>query len=806
MSGLIDDIRDAIRRLARSPGASAAAITALALGIGFSTAVYSVADVLLYRPIPIPDLDRVVLIGAQEKGYVRSFRSLAATDYRDWQAASPRTVESIAVSHGRTFNLTGSGDPIQISGAAVTASFFDVMRMQPVAGRFLLPEEETPGNDRSVVIGFNLWERQFGSDPAVLGRAIEMSGKSYTVVGIMPKGFNFPQPVDFWVPLALTPEAWAEPANFYLRPVARLRDGVSLDEARAEFSALAERISAQRPDSHKNVVLRVDPISERIFGELTPAYTHLMLAAVLALLLIACLNVANLQFVRVLGRSREMAIRSALGAPRGRLVRQVLTESLVLSFAGAIAGLLVASWSLDVIKSYMPPEVVRWIPSWQRMDLNPWVLLWTVLTAVAAGLVSGVGPAWWLGRSPAAEGLHKSSRSATSSAARHRTRTFLVISETALALVLLISATLMVKGFRSIGTLPLQVDPAQVLTFRLNLPESRYQDRAAVAAFQSNLIASLQARPGITSAAVTSNLPRSDYSNRSLITFEGRPAQQGLKNATVVQNVSMDFFRTSGIPFVRGRSFTGSEGAATQPVAIISESFGRRYYPGEDPIGRRFHLGDGRYWTVIGIAADIPYDYVERVPGPVVYLPYQQSNSGAFDVVVRTAGDANAFIPAARASVSAIDPLQPVSLLRSFRKLIDDAVTGIGYVATMLAVLGAVALFLAILGVYSLMAYSVGERTREFGVRLALGATRPAILWMVLRGAIVIAVAGLTLGLAGGYAMARGIAQFLFGVSAFDLLAFAGMPLVLAAALAAAALLPAQRATRTDPLTALRHE
>jgi len=806
MRGLIDDVRGAVRRLAQSPGASAAAIVALALGIGFSTAVYSVADVLLYRPLPIPELSRVVLIGGQEQGNPRGFRSLAATDYRDWQAARPRTIESIAVSHGRNFNLTGAGDPIQISGAAVTASFFDVMRLQPVLGRFLLPEEETPGKDRSVVIGFNLWERQFGSDPSVLGRVIDLSGQAYTVVGVMPKGFNYPQPVDFWVPLAMTPETWATPGNFYLRPVARLRDGVSLQEARAEFSALAQRIAAQRPSSHRNMSVRVELISERIFGDLAPVYTHLMLASVLALLLIACLNVANLQFVRVLGRSREMAIRTALGAPRGRLVRQVLTESLVLSFAGAIAGLLVASWWLDVLKLYMPPEVARWLPSWQRLELNPWILFWTAVTSVTAGILSGLGPAWWLSRAPAVEGLHESNRSSTSSVARQRTRTLLVVSQTALALVLLISATLMVKGFRSIGTLPLQVDPAQVLTFRLNLPASRYPDRSAIAALQSKVLASLQALPGVTSAAVTSNLPRSDYSNRSLITFEGRAPEQGLKSITLVQNISRDFFRTSGIPFAGGRSFSGSEGADTQPVAIISESFVRRYYAAEDPIGRRFHLGDGRYWTVIGIAADIPYDYVERVPGPVVYLPYQQSTSGAFDVAVRTSGDASAFIPAVRAAVGAIDPLQPVSLLRSFRKLIDDGILGLGYVATTLALLGAVALFLAVLGVYSLMAYSVGQRTREFGVRLALGATRPDILWMVLRSAAFIAVTGLVLGLAGGYATARAIAQVLFGVSTFDLFAFAGMPLVLAAALTIAAILPARRATRTDPLTALRHE
>ena len=806
MGGLIDDIRGAVRRLARSPGTSAAAIAALALGIGFSTAIYSVADVLFFRPIPIPELDRVVQIGGQEHGNPLSFRSLAATDYTDWRGAIPRTTDSIAVSHGRNFNLTGAGDPVQISGAAVTASFFDVMRMQPVLGRFLLPDEETIGKDRTIVLGYNLWERQFGADARIVGRAIELSGQAYTVVGVMPKGFTFPQPADFWVPLALSPEAWAEPGNFYLRPVARLRDGVSIDEARAEFSAFAQRIAVQRPASHKNVAVRVELLRDRISGDLTSAYTRIMLAAVLSLLLIACLNVANLQFVRVLGRSREIAIRNALGASRGRLIRQILTESLVLSVAGALAGLLVASWSLDLMKSNMPPEVERWLPGWYRVGLNPWVLFWAALTTVAAGLVSGIAPAWWLSRAPASTGLHESSRSSTGTAARHRTRLLLAVSQTAIAMVLLIGATLMVKSFRSIATFPMEVDPAQVLTFRINLPESRYGDRNAVAAFQSNLLANLRAQSGITSAAVTTNLPRSDYSNYALITFEGRPPQQGIKNASIVQNISSDFFRTLGIQMVRGQPFTGSEGLATQPVVIISESLARSYYSTEDPIGRRFHLGDGRWWTITGIAADVHSNYVERLPTPVVYLPYQQSTGGAFDVAIRTQGDANAFVGAARAAVAAVDPLQPVSLIRSFRKMIEDGVLGIGYVAAMLSVLGGVALFLAVLGVYSLMAYTVGERTREFGVRLALGATRPAILWAVLRGATIVGVAGVALGLVGAYALARVAAQFLFGVSSSDLFAFVAIPLLLAAAIAAAAIVPARRATRTDPLTALRHE
>lgn len=802
---MFDDLRGALRRLWKNPGASAAAVLALGIGIGFTTALYSVADALLLRPLPVPEIDRVMLPAGQTEGDPRSFRSISPADYREWQT-SAHSFESLAVSHGWSANLTGAGDPVPLEGSQVTASFFRVLGVQPVLGRAFLPEEETPGKDRSVLLSYNLWQRQFGADPRVLGRAIELSSRKFTVIGVLPKGITFPQPSEFWVPLAPPAEEWSEAGNFYLSAVGRLKPGVSVDTARAELQGIARRMAARYPAHHRKLGARVELLRERISGDLTADYTRLTVCAGLFLLLIACLNVASLQFAHVVARSREMAIRGALGAPRFRLLRQVLTESTVVALIGAVVGLLVATWSLDLMKSSMPPEVERWLPGWQKLGLNGLVLALTTVTAAAAGILSGLGPALWLSRTPILGNLHDSGRSSTGSAARQRLRNLLVGGEIAMATVLLAGAVLMVKGFHQIGQLPVQTDPAQVLTFRVSLPQQRYPLHADVARFQRELLERVAVLPGVRGAAVTSNLPYSGSMNRSYVTFEGRPDDGQPKAIAQVQNVSAGFFQTLGIPVIGGAGFTGSESAESRKVAVITAAFARRFYGGESPIGHRFHLGDGKWWTVIGVAGDVMHDFTERTPQPLVYLPYIQSGWGSFDFAVQTAGDPMALVPAVRGAVRLIDPAQPLALIRTFRKVINDSILGIGQLAAMLSALAGVALFLAVLGIYSLMAWSVRERTREIGVRIALGAQRGQILGMVLKQGVWIAALSLPLGLAGAVSVARLLGELLFGVSTSDMLAFIGMPLVLALALGAACLAPARRATRTDPLTALRHE
>ncbi|MBI5085411.1 MAG: ABC transporter permease [Acidobacteria bacterium] len=804
---MIEDLRNALRRLLNKPGAAAAAIVALAVGIGFSTSTYSVADVLLLRPLPIPEIDRVFMLGAMAESDPLSFHSVTPYDFA-YYARSPRSVEALAASRGWAANITGAGDPVPVEGARVTSSFFEVMRIQPLFGRVFLQQEDSPGNDRSIVLSYNLWQRQFGASPEILGRNVELSGRVFQVVGVMPKGFTFPQPSDFWVPLALSSAEWADSGSFYLRVCGRLQPGATLDQARAEFKVLAGDLARQFPVSHGRLNARLELIRLRVSGDFTPQYTRMTVAAALFLLLIACLNVAGVQFSRVLSRTREMAVRGALGAPRLRLLRQVVAESILVAFAGAALGLLVASWSLDILKSSMPPEVERFVPGWQRLGLNPLVVFYTALTAIAAGIVSGLGPALWLSRTPILENLHESGRSSTGTAARHRLRNTLVAGEIVVALVLLCGAALMVKGFRAIGRPPVANDPARILTLHVTLPQNRYPDHLAVSVFQSRLLDSLSRAPGVQSAAITSNLPYSESANSSFVTFEGRPSLPDgrPKDLTQVQNISGSFFATLGIPLLQGRAFSGAEARDGQRVAIVTAAFVKQYFPGETPLGRRFQLGDGVWWTITGVAGDILHNFTDRSSEPLVYLPYTQSGWGSFDAALLTSGDPYALLPQVRHAIRDIDATQSLSLVRSFRKLIDDSTTGIGYVASILSVLAGVALFLAILGVYSLMAGAVRERTREIGIRLALGARRSHILRMVFREGLLLAAVGIPVGLASSLGVASLLRRLLFGVTSLDPLAFVAMPLALTCALLAAGLVPARRATRTDPLIALRHE
>jgi len=804
---MFDDLRGALRRLRANPGAGLTSVVALGFGIGFCASSYSTADALLFHPLPIEEIDRVVNLSGQERGSARGNRALSAVDFQEWKT-SARTVESLGLSRHWEATLSGEDDPVMLEGSHVDAGFFAVMRLQPLLGRVFTPEEETPGREHSVILSQNLWERQFGSDPHILGREIELSGWKYQVVGVMPKGFTYPQPSEFWTPLALSPKAWADHSSFYLHAVARLKPGVRLEEARAEFSGLAELLQQRYPVSHASVLTRVDLLRETASGDLTAQYTLMTMGAALFLLVIACTNVASLQFASVTTRTREMAIRSALGARRWRLLRQVLTESMVVACAGAALGLLIAVWCLDLMRAAMPAEVERFIPSWYRLGLNGWVLFWTTLTAAVAGILSGFGPALWLSRTPVLSGqLHESGRSTTGGVGRQQLRSALVIGQTAMALVLLVSATLMVKGFRSIGQLPLATQPERLLTVRLNLPSARYQDRASLVRFQKDLLEKLQSAAGVQSVALASTLPYSSSGvNRSYVNLEGRPAERGTIRVTQVEPVSASYFRTLGLAVKRGRSFSGSESADTQRVALVNETFAKRYWPGRDPIGTRFDLGDGAWWTVTGVTADVVYDCTQRAANPIAYLPYQQSGWNGFELLVQSADDPMALLPVVRQVIRQIDPMQAIALPRTYRKMMDDNLAGVGYVAKVLTALAGVALFLAVLGVYSIMAWSVNERTREIGVRLALGATRSNILWMVSRkGAIIVGIS-LLAGIPASVAIARLLRGLLFGVSSSDMLVLAGVPLALTLSAVLACALPARRATRTDPLIALRHE
>ncbi|NWF83263.1 MAG: ABC transporter permease [Bryobacteraceae bacterium] len=802
-AGLKEDCVYGLRQFRRRPGFSLSAIAALALGIGFSTTTFSFTDAILYRPLDIPELDRFVQVAGVDPKIERSSRALAPVDFIEFRQ-SARTIRELSAASLQVRNLTGVADPVQATGYSVSPEFFPSVRVQPLIGRTFLPEEFTPGRHLSVVLAHVLWRTQFGEDPGVLGRSIEIDGQKHTIVGVMPEGFRFPRAVEYWTPLALNSSQWAF-AGDYLECYGRLASGATLEQARAEFNAIAARLASRYPTTHRGIGARVDLLRERVSGDLTATYTRLTAGAVLFLLLIACANVANLQLARVLGRVREVAIRASVGAGSYPILRQILVESVMLSAAGALLGLPVAAWTLALMKAAMPPEIERYLPGWQRMGLNTEVLLATAVTAVGAGVLAGFGPAWWLSRRSVSAGLAESSRAATSGGSR-KLRSALVIGETALAVVLLAGAALMVKGFRSLAAVQLNSDPDRLLVWNISLPESKYSSVEKVREFHRALLAEAASAPALSSVALLADLPYSDSSSSRYFSIEGRPAPAGPPDVAQWQPASSRLFSTLGIPLLEGRGIAESDVPGALEIAVVSRQFARRFFPGQPAIGKRIRLQRGEWITIAGIVADTRHDSVERRPRPVIYRPYAQAPPQSAWFVVDAGPNPAQFAPAVRAAIRRIDPSQPVARLQTYRRLVNNHVTGFAYISSMLGALGLVALFLSILGVYSLMASAVGERTRETGIRMALGATAGEVLLAVLRRGALLAASGLLIGLAAALAAARFLAQVLFGVSATGPAVFTAVPAALALSLLLACLIPARGAASTGPVTALREE
>jgi putative ABC transport system permease protein len=804
MAGIGDDARSAWRGLRSRPGTTLFALLALAIGIGFTTSTYSVADVLLYRPLPVPDLDRVVSIRYFPVDRPSESWNVAPADFDDWRHEA-RGLDHLAAIRFGAANLTGSGDPERIWGARVTATFFASMGLEPVAGRVFTAAEETAGKDRVAVLGYNLWKRRFGKDPASIGSQIWLDGQAYHIIGVMPEGFPFPYGAEYWTPLVLSQEDRRQDADFTLHVVGRLRPGVSLGEADAEMRQLSRRAAAAYPRSHGRMEAQVRLLREVISGDLTSGYTRMTVVAVLFLLLIACANVSSLQLARAFARTNEIAIRAALGASRWRLIRQMLVESLTLSIAGGLLGVLVSLWCLDMERAAMPPEVQRFLPGWYRLGLNAPVLFWTLLTTLLAGVLSGLGPALWLSARAGAATLLEQTRSATANTSRQRLRSALVIAEAALAVILLTGAGLMVRGFGHMAVFPPGVRPDKTLTFTLSFPISRYQQPEQAARAQRLIADRLRALPGVVTAGFVSNVPYSENRRDTGVTLEGKPEPVGFQNLTQVQTIDEHYPDAMGLALRAGRGFTTGDDGKAPRVALASEAFLRRYFPGEDPLGHRVKLADGAWTTIVGEVEDVLHSLVDRTPQPVLYIPFEQNPGLDTAVVVRCEAPL-ALAPAVRNVVRDVDPLLPVAELKTFRKVVSDSITGFRYVAWMMGVLGAVALLLSSIGLYSLVAFSVQQRTREFGVRLALGARPAGLLALVLRRGALLGLGGLLLGLPVGMLLARLLQSLVFGVSPADLLVFAGLPAALLAVMLVACLAPALKATHTGPSAALRYE
>ncbi len=811
MRDLWQDIRYGARMLWKHRLATIVCVAALALGIGANTAMFSLAEAFLAHPVPIENADRIVALVDSRPGQDIDRTPVAPATYFDWRQQA-HSFDELGIYAWREVNLTGDREPQKVQAFQISANLFGLLGVHPQLGRAFLPEEQEPGKEQEIILGHALWEQRYASDSHIVGKNIKVDGKTYTVVGVMAAGFDFPLPAEAWTPLALDLKARLSRGDRWLFVLGRLRPDVSYTQAAAEMQGIAQRQSELYPDTNKGWQLRPLRLRDFATGTLTKNYTLLLLGAVGFVLLIACADVANVQFARMTGRANEFAVRTALGGTRWRIVRQLLTESILLSLGGAALGLLIAQWALSLILSHMPADVAKFVAGWKTIRLDSNAFLFTLAIAVVSGLISGIAPSLLTSRTNVSESLKESGRSSVSRARGHL-RGALVVAEISLALVLLVGAGLLVKNFQGLLNVNESYSPQTLLTMNLKLPETQYAKPAARLAFHEHVLERLRSVPGVQSASLVSDVPYSNGGGLPTDDFSigGRPpAQRGERIEAIIETITPNYFGVLNIALRGGRLLTEADGAETTPVAVISKSLARRYFPNENPLGKHIKVGktdsDRPWMTVVGIVNDVHYMWIVKENFPTIYRSFRQAPPYFTSIMLRTPGHPLQFISIARAQISAADPDLPLYNVKPMDKVITESVTGIAYVAALMAVLGGIALVLASVGVFGVMSYSVSERTHEIGVRMSLGAQTGDILRMVLRSGMFLAALGLAIGLPIAFLMARALASLLFGVEAADPFSFIGLPVLLAAVAALACYLPARRAARLDPLVALRYE
>jgi putative ABC transport system permease protein len=810
MQTLLQDLRYGARLLIKRPAFTGAAVIALALGIGATTAMFSVADAFLLKPLPYLDASRLVMLVETSPKHDNFWNEVAPANFLDWEKQST-SFESMAAFSWTDLNITGEGDPQRVQGFTVSTNFFDTVGVRPAIGRGFQPDEAQPGNNHSVVLSYGLWERRFASDPGILGKPVQVDGNSFTVVGVMPKNFDFPMTAEVWVPLVLDPKLSTLRTYHYLEVVGRLRSGTSAASARAEVETISRRLEEAYPESNKGWGVRVMLLREFVTGDLTRQYTILTLCAAMFLLLIAAANVANLQYARAAEREREVAVRLALGASRWRLIRQLLTESVLLGLLGAVLGVVLAKFGLILILSNMPAEVAKYIAGWNQIGLDSRALAFTIGIAVLAGIVSGLAPALRSSRTNLNESLKEGGRSSSAGSARQRTRGILVVSEVALALILLVGAGLMVKGFRALLNVNRGLTPETLLTMRVKLPQARYKEARQQSSFYEQTLAGIEAIPGVASAAVVTNVPFGNGGYSAALTVEGLAAPApGEERTARIQTISPNYFHTMLVPLRQGREFADTDGPDSMPAVIVGENLARRFWPGDNPVGKRLKVGEGEsmssWLTVVGVVSDVKYDWFNREPETVLYRSYRQAPIQHSYFVVRALGDPISLMSAVRAKIAGVDPAQPIFEVNTLDRVITNSVLGLAYVAALMAIIGVIALVLSSVGVYGVISYSVTERTHEIGVRMALGAGRANVLRMVVARGVGLTLAGLLIGLPVSILLARLLSGLVFGVSATDMLTFCGVTVVLMSVAILACYVPARRATQVDPMVALRYQ
>jgi putative ABC transport system permease protein len=815
---MFQDIRFGLRMLLRQRMVTAAAIIGLALGIGANTAVFSVINAVLLRPLPYQNSDRMVVIWGNFLALnIKQLRAKAAeyVDYRN----QTRSFETVAAYSTADFNLTGGRQPERIAGGSVTANLFPMLGAQAAQGRLIAPGENQPGRDKVVVVSHRFWQQRLSGDANVIGRSIRLNDQSYSVIGVMPAGFEFPhpsfnfaEPVEFWIPLALTTEQVAERQRpWFLNVIALLKPDLTLDQARAEMAELGERFKQQHPRHYLGPNraeggwrIGVMPLQEQIVGNSRRALVVLF-AAVGLVLLIACANTANLLLMRATARQKELALRMALGAGRLRLIRQLLTESLMIAALGAAGGLTLAWLGVKALIALSPGN----LPRLQEANVDARVLLFTLVISVLTGLIFGLAPALQASRPDLQQTLKEGGAAALSGGRGRRwLRNLLVVGEVAIAMTLLIGAGLMLNSFLRLQRVNPVINTGKLLSVEINLPQTRYPEPPHASRFFQELIRRVESLPGVESAGLSTIQPMSGFALNDPFSIEGRPFDSNNATWAGWQLITPNYLRTLGIPLVSGREFTEHDNAEATGAAIINEAMARRYFPNEDPIDKRISLGSpGPPWlTIVGVVKDIPQRGLESRAEPDWYLSYLRQPQRNGYLMVRAAGDPASLAAAVRSQVMEIDKDQPVTAIKTMNEVIASITAPRRFNTLLLAIFGTVALILAAGGIYSVISYSVTQRTQEVGIRMALGAQSGEVIKLILKQGLMLTLIGITAGIAGAIAAARAVSSMLFGITATDPATFAAISILLTIVALLACYLPARRAAKIDPTVALRCE
>lgn len=802
MTSLFQDLRYGARMLLRSPGFAAVAVLTLALGIGGNTAIFSVVNAVVFRRLPYQNPDRLVWLSETDLRERSGDMRVSPPTFLDWRSQAQGFEAVSAISEG-DFVFTGRGEPERIPGAAVSANFFALLGVRPALGRTFLPEDDRVAGRPVVILSHEFWRNRFGSDPGIVGRGIALDGKSYEVVGVAPAGFNYPPGNRLWVPLMPTlGDGLTIRGAHILDVIGRLKSGVPLSRASAELNAVQQRI-AQEDSDYRNYGARVVPLQEHIVGDLRLPLL-VLLGAVGFVLLIACANVANLFLARAAARGREMAIRVAAGATRGRVVRQLLTESAMMALAAGTLGTLLASWGVDALVALSPQK----LPRAQEIGLNGQVLAFALVVSLLTGLLFGLAPALQARKVDLSAGLKGEGFQLIGGTSRNRLQSLLVVSETALGLVLLVGAGLMIKSFVRLLQVNLGFRPQHVIAFRLSLADSRYPDPRGQAAFFQQLLERIKTLPGVRSVGMGRNLPISGQSMTSPVIIEGRPAPPGERRLVQQAAVDPGYFSAMGIRIESGRSFNERDNAEATPVIILNQAFVRQFFPGENPLGKRLRTFFGKpvMREVVGVVGNVKHSGPARATPPEVYVPYAQEPGPYMTVVVRTDADAATTIPAVRSAVLAIDRNEPLDQVATMESLFSESVARPRFFSWVLGAFGGMALILVAVGIYGVISYSVAQRVHEIGVRLALGAEQRDVLRLIIGQGLLLTGIGIVAGLAGALPLTHILAGLLFAVRPTDPATFVGVALLLMSVAMLASYIPARRAMKVDPMVALRYE